>query len=111
MSKQPEALMLADELGRTSARIQQYTNKGGDGLMEAAEAELRRLHFVEEAYERCKKVCAATSEQWRIDSDRLQEINDELVKALEAVRETAWPYLYIEQQNQLDAAIAKATKV
>lgn len=33
----------------------------------------------------------------------------ELLEALQAVREGAWPHLYVEQQKQIDVAIAKAT--
>lgn len=33
----------------------------------------------------------------------------DLLEALKLVRDAAWPHLFIEQQNVIDAAIAKAT--
>lgn len=47
-----------------------------------AAAELRRLHLVEQALERCKAVCDATSEGWRADAEQWQTQRDELLDAL-----------------------------
>lgn len=57
MTTQPEALRLADALASW-----EYTSTG---LCGQAAAELRRLHA---ELERCKQVCAATSEGWRTDA-------------------------------------------
>ena len=61
MTQQPEALRLADELRAAPERSRTS--------FEAA-AELRRLHA---ELERCKQVCAATSEGWRVERDALLE--------------------------------------
>ena len=61
MTQQPEALRLADELRAAPERSRTS--------FEAA-AELRRLHA---ELERCKQVCAATAEGWRVERDALLE--------------------------------------
>ena len=45
-----------------------------------AAAELRRLHA---ELERCKQVCAATSESWRTDAEKWKAQRDALLKALQ----------------------------
>ena len=59
MSEQPEALRLADALDA-------YCTP--QDVAEQAAAELRVLH---EENQRCKQVCAATAEWWRVERDAL----------------------------------------
>lgn len=89
MSDKPEALRLADECD--------------EGMVDFAEvaAELRRLHLVEQALKRCKAVCDATSEGWRVDAERLTAQRDELLEALKYHQEQTRPI-----QRTIDA-IAK----
>ena len=56
---QPEALQVADML-----------EAGNSGYPSRAAAELRRLHA---ELERCKQVCAATAEGWRVERGSLLE--------------------------------------
>ena len=56
---QPEALRIANML-----------EAGNSGHPSRAAAELRRLHA---ELERCKQVCAATAEGWRVERDALLE--------------------------------------
>lgn len=67
---QPTALYLADLL--------EDAGKPAD-IAEKAAAELRRLHA---ELERCKQVCAATSEGWRSDTDVWKAQRDALLEAL-----------------------------
>ena len=56
--------------------------------------ELRRLHA---ELERCKQVCAATAEGWRVEREELLEALKEIVDAADG---TGW--------DQLDASFSKA---
>lgn len=60
---QPEALRLADLLEMGSIWQDQ----------ERAATELRRLHA---ELERCKTVCAATAEGWRVDAERYRYLRN-----------------------------------
>jgi hypothetical protein len=59
-----EALFLADELEAPLGTVI------GAELYRRAAKELRRLHA---ELERCKQVCAATAEGWRVERDALLE--------------------------------------
>ena len=61
---QPKALYLADVLEHKAI------HENGTALELAVAAELRRLHA---ELERCKQVCAATAEGWRVERDALLE--------------------------------------
>jgi hypothetical protein len=76
MSKQPETLRLADELADWS--------EGPDtaAVLDQAASELRRLYLAEQALDRCRAVCDATSEGWRADAERWQAQRDALLEAL-----------------------------
>lgn len=69
---QPEALRLADKLNLML---------GWDTCAEAA-TELRRLHA---ELERCKQVCAATSESWRTDAEKWKAQRDALLEAVKLI--------------------------
>lgn len=71
---QPTALFLAD--------ILEDAGKPAD-IAEKAAAELRRLHA---ELERCKQVCAATSERWRSDTDVWKAQRDALLAARTALK-------------------------
>jgi hypothetical protein len=62
--EKPEALFLADELEAPLGTVI------GAELYRRAAKELRRLHA---ELERCKQVCAATAEGWRVERDALLE--------------------------------------
>jgi hypothetical protein len=62
--EKPEALFLADELEAPLGTVV------GAELYRRAAKELRRLHA---ELERCKQVCAATAEGWRVERDALLE--------------------------------------
>ena len=85
MSAQPEALRLADALiaatGQTDA--EDDVIHVARWFVEDAAAELRRLYLVEQALERCKAVCDATSEGWRADAERWQTQRDALLEVVE----------------------------
>ena len=76
---QPEALRLADELEAPVGTQSTYS------AMREAAAELRRLHA---ELERCKQVCAATAEGWRVERDALlhtctpRRLTDEVIAQL-----------------------------
>ena len=70
---QPNALYLADVL--------EDGGKPAD-IAEQAAAELRRLYLVEQALDRCRVVCDATSEGWRADAERWRAQRDALLDAL-----------------------------
>ena len=59
---QPEALRIADML-----------EAGNSGYPSRAAAELRRLHA---ELERCKQVCAATAEGWRVDAALAEPVQE-----------------------------------
>ena len=59
---QPEALQVADML-----------EAGNSGYPSRAAAELRRLHA---ELERCKQVCAATAEGWRVDAALAEPVQE-----------------------------------
>jgi hypothetical protein len=59
---QPKALYLADVLEHKAI------HENGTALELAVATELRRLHA---ELERCKQVCAATAEGWRVERDAL----------------------------------------
>lgn len=59
---QPKTLYLADVLEHKAI------NEHGTMLELGCAAELRRLH---EENQRCKQVCAATAEWWRVERDAL----------------------------------------
>lgn len=119
MSRQPEALRLADELDSVV----------GGALCNRAAAELRRLHaecdalrakliVAEEAAERCKEVCDMTSEGWRAECDALRAKYDDLILSVgnkcpgESRHETAKRYIYQAERadsNQKAAALKEAT--
>ena len=69
-----EALFLADELEAPLGTVI------GAELYRRAAKELRRLHA---ELERCKQVCAATAEGWRVERDALLEALKEAAEALE----------------------------
>ncbi len=100
MSTQSEALRLADLLEMGSIWQDQ----------ERAALELRRLHA---ELERCKQVCAATSEGWRADAEKWKERHDELLEALKQI-EPILARMYGPQAAEVPpmqivrAAIAKA---
>ena len=72
--EKPEALFLADELEAPLGTVI------GAELYRRAAKELRRLHA---ELERCKQVCAATAEGWRVERDALLEALKEAAEALE----------------------------
>ena len=72
---QPEALRLADLLEQIDGQYWQ--------VQDSAAAELRRLYLVEQALDRCRVVCDATSEGWRADAERWRAQRDALLKALQ----------------------------
>jgi ABC-type lipopolysaccharide export system ATPase subunit len=91
--------------------IDPLTRKGLDNLICAfAAAELRRLHLVEQALERCKAVCDATSEGWRADAEQWQTQRDELLDALKlALRQNEHDMVMTgDERRQCRAAITKA---
>lgn len=65
-----------------------------------AAAELRRLHA---ELERCKQVCAATSESWRTDAEKCNEAIDALKAAL--VEDAMQKFTDVNQE--LEAALAE----
>ena len=79
MTTQPEALRLADALASW-----EYTSTG---LCGQAAAELRRLHA---ELERCKQVCAATSECWRKDAEKWKDQRDALLEALKNIERSTY---------------------
>lgn len=97
MTDKPTALRLADEYynGNWISATNQWR--------EEAAAELRRLHLVEQALKRCKAVCDATSEGWRVDAERLTAQRDELLAAL---KELAWSNDSAWQADRARAVIA-----
>ena len=96
----PTALFLAD--------ILEDGGKPAD-IAEKCAAELRRLHA---ELERCKQVCAATSEGWRSDTDVWKAQRDALLEALKQI-EPILARMYGPQAAELPpmqivrAAIAK----
>lgn len=100
---QPEALFLAD--------ILEDAGKPAD-IAEKAAAELRRLHL---ELERCKQVCAATSEGWRADAEKWKAQRDALLEAtklivefVDAPTEGKRPDVFVMRISKARAAIAKA---
>ena len=95
MTEQPNALRLADEL-------EMWT------LGEPAAAELRRLYLVEQALDRCRVVCDATSEGWRADAERWQAQRDALVDALKLMVEqfTKTPSTFRDSEARVKAHAA-----
>ena len=93
MTDKPEALRLANALWPW--------HEGVTNNLSLAAAELRRLHLVEQALKRCKAVCDATSEGWRVDAEMLTAQRDELLEALKYHQEQTRPI-----QRTIDA-IAK----
>ena len=72
--RKSEALFLADELEIPLGTVIQSE------VCRRAAKELRRLHA---ELERCKQVCAATSESWRTDAEKWKAQRDALLEALE----------------------------
>lgn len=89
MSKQPEALRLADILQHKIPSIE---------CLEVAAAELRRLHFELEAMTQCAKNHDASRTKYLL-------LNQELLKALKDPRSR---YGYGNEDADYRAAIAKA---
>ena len=87
---QPEALRLADDL----IYVSKYSDSEHWNTLAETAAELRRLHA---ELERCKQVCAATAEGWRVERAALLEALKEIVDAADG---TGW--------DQLDASFGKA---
>ena len=85
----PEALRLVQWLERDGANCQQHVD---------AASELRRLY---EENQRCKQVCAATAEGWRVERDSLLE-------ALKNIERSAYDSMTATLAR---AAIAKAEEV
>lgn len=75
-------------------RIADMLEAGNHGYQSRAAAELRRLY---EENQRCRDVCAATAEGWRVERDALLEALKEIVDAADG---TGW--------DQLDASFSKA---
>jgi hypothetical protein len=84
MTTQPEALRLADAL----MTLFPSREEG-----ERAAAELRRLHA---ELERCKQVCAATAEGWRVERDALLE-------ALKKAEENGCATVYSNEDDECGA--------
>ena len=97
--RKSEALFLADEL-----EIPLGTVIGSEVHRRAA-AELRRLHA---ELERCKQVCAVTSESWRTDAEKWKVQRDALLEALTLIASDACADMPAMTQNIARAAIAKA---
>lgn len=72
MTQQNEALRLADAIDPATIHALAFCRD--------AAAELRRLHA---ELERCKQVCAATSESWRADAESWNAQRDALLEALQ----------------------------
>ena len=62
--------MTALELADAMLDLKVWNKTGPKVLMEQAAAELLRLHA---ELERCKQVCAATAEGWRVEREELLE--------------------------------------
>ena len=93
---QPTALYLADVL--------EDAGKPAD-IAEKAAAELRRLHA---ELERCKQVCAATSESWRTDAEKWKAQRDALLEALQDLCDEQEGPPLVRRHRQWQAAIDKA---
>lgn len=93
---QPTALFLAD--------ILEDGGKPAD-IAEKCAAELRRLHA---ELERCKQVCAATSESWRIDAEKWKGQRDALLEALQDLCDEQEGPPLVRRHRQWQAAIDKA---
>ena len=100
---QPTALFLAD--------ILEDAGNPAD-IAEKCAAELRRLHA---ELERCKQVCAATSESWRADAESWNAQRDALLEALklivefvDAPTEGKRPDVFVMRISKARAAIKKA---
>ena len=93
---QPAALFLAD--------ILEDAGKPAD-IAEKASAELRRLHL---ELERCKQVCAATSESWRTDAEVWKVQRDALLKALKTVEWHGQGSCWVVDADKIAAAIKQA---
>ena len=87
---QPKALYLAD--------ILEDAGKPAD-IAESAAAELRRLHAENQ---RCRDVCAATAEGWRVERDALLEALKNIDKEFRKNGRQHWP-----EAVKARAAIAK----
>lgn len=95
---QPEALRLADLLEPCCLTI-------GDAQQAVAAAELRRLHA---ELERCKQVCAATSESWRTDAEKWKGQRDALLEALKTVEWHGQGSCWVVDADKIAAAIKAA---
>lgn len=93
---QPTALFLAD--------ILEDAGKPAD-IAEKAAAELRRLHS---ELERCKQVCAATSENWRTDAEKWKVQRDALLEALKTVEWHGQGSCWVVDADKIAAAIKAA---
>lgn len=74
-------------------------------LAEPENWELRRLR---EELERCKQVCAATSESWRIDAEKWKGQRDALLEALQDLCDEQEGPPLVRRHRQWQAAIDKA---
>jgi len=73
-------------------------------VQDSAAAELRRLHA---ELERCKQVCAATSESWRTDAEEWKSQRDALLDALKKIA-ADHAYFSGDTLSYARAVIAKA---
>ena len=89
--EKPEALFLADELEAPLGTVI------GAELYRRAAKELRRLHA---ELERCKQVCAATAEGWRVERNVL----------LEALKDMLNDYPYGAMQRMSESEISAIRK-
>ena len=97
--RKSEALFLADELEIPLGTVIQSE------VCHRAAKELRRLHA---ELERCKQVCAATSESWRIDAEKWKGQRDALLEALILIASDACADMPAMMQNIARAAIKAA---
>ena len=97
---QPEALRLADLLEQIDGQYWQ--------VQDSAAAELRRLYLVEQALDRCRVVCDATSEGWRADAERWRAQRDALLEALQDLCDEQEGPPLVRRHRQWQAAIDKA---
>ena len=96
---QPNALFLAD--------ILEDGGKPAD-IAEQAAAELRRLYLVEQALDRCRVVCDATSEGWRADAERWRAQRDALLEALKSMLHMVERHAPVGLAPTQDSPVAKA---
>ena len=97
--RKSEALFLADELEIPLGTVIQSE------VRRRAAKELRRLHA---ELERCKQVCAATSESWRTDAEKWKGQRDALLEALKTIEWHGQGSCWVVDADKIAAAIAKA---